>query len=367
MRPWSVRQPTALIAGAIVGSSASTGEGDPASETAAVPTCPEEIAAKPNRLAGEMLMVGMEATATDGLRHALHAGEIGGVIVFPPAGTDESALADEIGKLERVAARSGQPPPLVATDQEGGEVKRFADLPPDLSAPEMAAQGANETEKQGRKTGRALAGLGINVDLAPVADVPAVDGAFMESRSFGHRPGRVAKLVTAFGSGLQGAGVAATAKHFPGLGHATENTDFGPSTVDASRHAIARGFVPFRAAANDGFDLVMTSNAIYPAYDGEQPASLSKRFVSGILREQLGFEGVVITDALGAGAITGAGYDSGEAAIAAARAGNDILLFAGDAPLKPLTHAIRTHDNLRARAESACARINALRESFATG
>lgn len=357
----------ALVAGAVVGSTASNGEDESATSAEAAPTCPAEIAERPSRLAGEMLIVGMEATATDGLRHALRAGEIAGVIVFPPAGTSESAIAEQIDKLHRVAARAGQPPPLIATDQEGGEVKRFADLPPDLSAPEMGADGARSAESQGRKTGRALADLGINVDLAPVADVPAVDGAFIESRSFGEHPGRVAKLTTAFGTGLESAGVAATAKHFPGLGYAIDNTDFGASTVDASRHAIARGFGPFRAAANSGFDLIMTSNATYPAYDDEQPASLSRRFVSGILREQLGFQGVVITDALGAGAITAAGYDGGEAAIAATRAGNDLLLFAGDAPLKAVTRAIRTHDRLRARAEDACARVNALRESLAAG
>jgi beta-N-acetylhexosaminidase len=229
----------------------------------------------------------------------------------------------------------------------------------------MGAEGAREARSQGRQTGRALAKLGINVDLAPVADVPAVDGAFIESRSFGNQPGRVSRLVAAFGQGLEDAGVAATAKHFPGLGRATVNTDFEPSTIDASRHAIARGFPPFRPSG--GFPLVMVANAIYPAYDDEQPATLSRRIVSGILRDQLGYEGVIITDALGAGAITGAGYDGGEAAIAGARAGDDLLLFtASDATEihKELTRAIRRHDSLRERAESACARVNALRETF---
>jgi beta-N-acetylhexosaminidase len=313
-----------------------------------------------------MLIVRMEATATDSIRHALRDGQIGGVIVFPPAGVDEAALTKEIGKLKRVAANAGQPPPFVATDQEGGIVKRFADLPPDASAPEMGADGVNATRSQGRQTGKALAKLGINADLAPVADVPVVDGAFMEPRAFGDRPRRVAKLVTAFATGLENGGVAATAKHFPGLGHAVANTDLGPSTVDASRHAIARGFVPFREAAAAGLDLVMTSNAIYPAYDPEEPASLSKRITTGILRDQLDFTGVVITDALEAGAITAAGYDSGDAAVAAARAGNDLLLFAGDGgdALEELTRAIRTHPSLRERAEAACARVNALREGF---
>ncbi len=358
----------ALIAGAVVGAGASNGDEEESTSAAAAaaPTCPEEIAAKPGRLAGEMLIVGMEGEATDGLRHALRSGDIAGVILFPPPELSQAALADEIEKLERVAAGSGQPPPVIAVDQEGGEVKRFPDLPPELSAPEMGAEGAREARSQGRQTGKALAKLGINVDLAPVADVPAVDGAFIASRSFGNQPGRVSRLVAAFGEGLADAGVAATAKHFPGLGRATVNTDFEPSEIDASRHAIARGFPPFRPAG--GFPLVMVSNAIYPAYDGEYPASLSRRIVSGVLRDQLGYEGVVITDALGAGAITGAGYDSGEAAIAAAKAGDDLLLFASSdvgAIHKDLTRAIRRHDRLRERAVGACARVNALREGFA--
>jgi len=357
----------ALAAGAVVGSDSSNGEDDSTESAAAAPTCPAEIAARPKRLAGAMIVVRMEATATDGIRHALRAGEIAGVIVFPPAGVDQSSLAREIEKLERVAANADQPSPVVATDQEGGEVKRFADLPPDVAPSQMADEGVNATRSEGRKTGRALARLGINVDLAPVADVPAVDGAFMESRSFARNAGKVATLAAAFGTGLENGGVAATAKHFPGLGRAVANTDLGPSTVDASRHAISRGFAPFRAARTAGFGLVMTSNAVYPAYDDEQPASLSKRITTGLLREQLSFDGVIVTDALEAGAITAAGYDEAEAGVAAAKAGNDLLLFAvsdGKAPLEALTRAIRRHPSLRARAEAACARTYALRDGL---
>jgi beta-N-acetylhexosaminidase len=357
----------ALIAGAVVGSASSSGDEEPSATAAAPPTCPDEIAASPSRLAGAMLVVRMEATATDGLRHALRAGHIAGVILFPPTGSDPGAIAEQVAKLGRVASHGGQPAPIVATDQEGGEVKRFPSLPPDESAPQMGADGPGATRSQGRKTGKALANLGINVDLAPVADVPVVDGAFIASRAFGTHPRRVAKLVAAFGNGLQKAGVAATAKHFPGLGRATANTDLGPSTIDATRHELVAGFAPFRAAVEAGFGLIMVSNATYPAFDDEQPASLSRRIVSGILREQLAYNGVVITDDLGAGAITGGGYDEGEAAVAAAKAGDDLLLFAlsqGEDAHKALTQAIRAHPALRARAEDACARIDALRQGF---
>jgi beta-N-acetylhexosaminidase len=357
----------ALVAGAVVGSGASGDDQSQTPATASRPTCPEAIAASPSRLAGEMLVVRMEGAATDGLRHALRRGEISGVILFPSAGVDQDALADEIHKLDRVAAHTDQAPPVVAVDQEGGEVKRFADLPPELSPAQMADAGSKETHAQGRKTGKALAKLGVNVDLAPVADVPVVPGAFIESRAFGHHPGRVSTLVTAFGTGLADGGVAATAKHFPGLGRATENTDLAPSSIDATRHQVAAGLPPFRAASEAGFGLIMVGNATYPAEDEDNPASLSRRIVSGLLREQLAFNGVVITDDLGAGAITGAGYDEGEAAVAAAKAGNDLLLFAlsdGDAAHKALTKAIRGHKSLRAKAVASCARIEQLRQGF---
>jgi beta-N-acetylhexosaminidase len=358
----------ALAAGAVVGSGAA-GDDQKEASTAAAPTCPDEIAASPSRLAGEMLVVRMDATATDGLRHALRRGEIAGVILFPPSGVDRSALANQLAKLQRIAAHTDQAPPVVAIDQEGGEVKRFPDLPPELSPSQMASAGSNETHAQGRKTGKALAKLGINVDLAPVADVPVVPGAFIESRAFGHHPGRVSRLVAAFGTGLADGGTAATAKHFPGLGRATQNTDLAPSSVDATHHQIAAGLPPFRAAAEAGFGLIMVGNATYPAEDDKNPASLSRRIVSGLLREQLAFNGVVITDDLGAGAITGAGYNEGEAAVAAAKAGDDLLLFAlseGDAAHRALTKAIRGHKALRAKAVASCARIEALREGFPT-
>ena len=356
----------ALVAGAVVGSSGSNGGEGAASPAAAAPTCPAEIAASASRLSGEMLVVRMESTATDGLRHALRAGDIAGVILFPPAGADPGVIADEVDKLERVASHAGQPVPVVAIDQEGGDVKRFAQLPPEDAPRQLAAAGSAATRKAGRQTGRALAKLGINVDLAPVADL-AGHGSFVASRSFGRDPAAVAELVRSFGRGLAAGGVAATAKHFPGLGLAAADTDLGPSTVSASRGELKPGLRPFGAAIAADFGLIMTANATYAAYDDRRPASLSPKLIQGVLRRQLGDDGVVITDDLGAGAITAAGYGEGEAAVAAAKAGDDLLLFArsqGDVAHRALTRAIRAHDRLRSLALSACARVERLRESF---
>jgi beta-N-acetylhexosaminidase len=332
------------------------------------PACPVEIASSARRLAGQMLMVRMEATATEGLRERIAAGELGGVIVFPPDGTDPAVVGREVARLRAAAERAGAPQPLVATDQEGGDVERFPDLPPELSAPEMGAAGEADTQAEGRATGTALRELGIDVDLAPVLDVPEVDGAFMVSRAFADDPARVAALGVAFGIGLQAADVAATAKHFPGLGLAVQNTDEGPSVVEASRGDLEGGLQPFEAAIDADFGLVMVSNATYPALDGE-PASQSRRVIDELLREQLGFAGVVITDDLGAGGLTGAGLDEAAATVGAADAGADVLLTAlteGEAAHAALVAAIRSGDLDRERLLASCARTMALRERLAS-
>ncbi len=218
-----------------------------------------------------MLIVRMEAGATEDLRRLVRAGEIGGVILFPPEGADPGALGDQVAALRRSAERVGAEPPLVAIDQEGGEVERLPALAPDRSPAEIALAGERAARAEGRTTGRALGALGIDVDLAPVLDVPAIDGAFIASRTYSSDPQRVAALGTAFGSGLQQRGVAATAKHFPGLGLATENTDLAPSAIDASRAALDAGLEPFRAAIEAGFELVMVANATYPAFEPGSP------------------------------------------------------------------------------------------------
>jgi beta-N-acetylhexosaminidase len=356
----------ALAAGIVVGADRDR-SGQPSEPVAEGPSCPPEIASDPGRLAGQMLIVRMEAKATDGLRERVRTGEIGGVILFPPESTDPETLGDQIALLRRSAERAGTPQPLIAIDQEGGEVKRLPSLPPERSPAETTRAAAAAAE--GAATGRALRALGIDVDLAPVLDVPAVDGAFIASRAYSDDAAEAAELGTAFGAGLQGQGVAATAKHFPGLGLATANTDLGASTVDASRADLGPGLEPYQAVTDAGFDLVMVSNAIYPAFDDGVPASQSPRVIEGLLRDGLGFDGVVITDDLGAGALTGAGLDEGAAAVGAARAGADLLLFAlsdGEAAQRAVQRAIQDGELDRGALVASCARTTALRERLAS-
>ncbi len=354
----------ALVTGIVVGAGDEDDSAAPAEQGAPAPACPPEIASDPRLLAGQMLIVRMEATATEQLRDRVRTGRIGGVILFPPEGADPAALGEQVAILRRVAERAGMPAPLIAIDQEGGEVKRLPTLPPDRSPAEIAGAGAEAATAEGAATGRALRELGIDIDLAPVLDVPAVAGAFMASRAFSDDPDEVAELGVAFGIALQGEGVAATAKHFPGLGLATENTDLGPSAVSGSRTQLGPGLEPFRAAAEAGLDLVMVSNATYPSLDPERPASQSRPIVDGLLRDRLGYDGVVITDDLGAGALTGAGLDEGAAAVGAARAGADLLLVAltdGAAAYDAVRDAIASRELDRGAVLASCARTTALR------
>jgi beta-N-acetylhexosaminidase len=330
--------------------------------------CPTSIASSSRRLIGQMLVVRMEDEATDGLRRAAQDGQLGGVILFPTPAAEPRALAAQIEKLRSASAAGEAPAPLVMIDQEGGDVKRLPNLPPD--APPSQLGSAEDGAAEGEATGGALARIGIDVDLAPVLDVPASPQSFMSSRAFSDDPAEVASTGVAFAAGLERTGVAATAKHFPGLGLATVSTDEAPVTIDAPRAQLAPGLEPFRAAVSAGVGSVMTANATYPAYDQARPASLSRRVTTGLLRERLGYEGVVITDDLGARALAGAGIAEGEAAVAAARAGADLLLFAlsdGSGARRALLQALRRGALDEQALLESCARVAALRVRLAAG
>lgn len=319
------------------------------------------------KLIGQRLMVRMDGFATPGLARQAREGEIGGVIVFPPPGQPTDELKDEIAELQRDARRGGGPPLLVAIDQEGGEVKRLPDGPPARSPPELAAPGDEPAARgEGRRTGRFLATLGIDVDLAPVLDVPSSPSSFISSRAFGADPRVVAANGVAFANGLERGGTVATAKHFPGLGRAVADTDLERSEVDASRRRLDEDLAPFREAIARGIPAVMTANATYRGLDPDLPASLSPAIVDGLLRDELGFDGVAITDDLGAGAVRDV-MPEPEAAVAAARAGNDVLLLAQAADaadaLEALEEAVRRGELSRPSLERSALRILALKEA----
>ena len=299
------------------------------------------LGAVPERtLIGQKLMVRMDGVATPSLVRQAREGEIGGVIVFPPPGQPLGELRREIERLQRAAREGERPRLLVAIDQEGGEVKRLPQGPPEDSPARLGTGGADRARSAGRETGRYLARLGINVDLAPVLDVPSSPSSFISARAFGGNPRAVAAAGVAFAEGLEQGGVIPAAKHFPGLGRAVANTDLERSAIDASRRELDADLDPFREAIAAGVPMVMVGHAIYDALDPERPAAFSPAIAGDLLRTELGFDGVLISDDLGAGAVL-AQVSEREAPVAATRAAVDILLFAGTERAQPAHEAVR--------------------------
>jgi beta-N-acetylhexosaminidase len=325
------------------------------------------------RLVGAKLLVRMRGTAPSrDLLRRIRRGQIGGIVLFGDNIGTRVAVRSLTRRL-RVAARAGGEDHglIIAVDQEGGVVKRIESAPPRHSAAELGAIGSTRTaSREGAATGRYLRRLGINVDFAPVYDTISVHGAFMRVRSFGTRPRLVGKLATAFARGLQSKGVAATAKHFPGLGSAVRDTDKVASVATGSKPVLAAEAQAFARGTRGGIDLVMLSTAVYPTYDPGVPAAFSPRIVTGRLRKKLGFDRVVVTDALDTPAVSS--YTSASnAAVLATRAGADLLTFAHDEyawrpAYRALLHAARHHLS-RADLESSYVRIQLLKAELDRG
>jgi beta-N-acetylhexosaminidase len=279
-------------------------------------------------LVGQRFVVAMRGTAPSrALLDRIRRGEVGGVILFGANIESPTQLRSLTTTLQQAAREAGQPRLLVATDQEGGRVRRIRWAGPDQPAVALGRLMPARIRVEGRQVGLALRAAGVNVDLAPVADVP-VSGSFLaaEQRVFATSDAAVGAAVTAFARGLADARVAAVAKHFPGIGRATRNTDRSAVEIGASRQALERDLAPFRAAVGAGTPIVMVSNATYPAVDSK-PAGWSPR-VLGLLRNELEFRGVTITDALDGAAAT-RGRTLSSVAVLAAQAGVDLLLLTG--------------------------------------
>ncbi|MGI8462590.1 MAG: glycoside hydrolase family 3 N-terminal domain-containing protein [Solirubrobacterales bacterium] len=354
--------------GALPGNDPATRPAPAPLPVAALPAeCSPTSEAERRRRLGGRIIVRMSARATPALLRQARAGEIGGVVLFPPEDIDSAALATEVAALQQAASEAGGTPLIVSIDQEGGEVKRLAALPPERS-PEQLAGDPVAAKAEGAATGIALAGAGVNVDLAPVLDVPASSDSFIAARSFGLDAAEVASSGGAFAAGLESGGVAATGKHFPGLGRSPVNTDFEISSVSASRSQLIADLEPFESAIAAGIPLLMLSNATYPALDPDLPAFASPKIAEVLLREQLGFDGVTITDDLDAAAVR-ASFDRRQAALAAAAGGSDLLLFAlTEQPevLGALVAAERRGELDAEALEQSCARLVELRSRLGT-
>jgi beta-N-acetylhexosaminidase len=292
------------------------------------------------------------------VREALRERRAAGVILF---GRNISSPG-QVRALTTTLRRSGGNP-VVAVDQEGGTVRRLPWAPPAASAREQLARGAVRSDAEAGA--RALRSVGATVSLAPVADLPSVSGSALASRAFSRDPGVVADAVSDAVRGWRAGGVAATAKHFPGLGGARANTDAAVVTIRRTREAIeVVDLPPFAAAIAAGVPLVMVGHARYPALDRAHIASQSRPIIAGVLRGELGFRGVVVTDSMEARAslATGGIEKASEHAI---RAGADLLLLTRRGSYQPVyEHLLAIAEGspaFRARVRDAATRVLALK------
>jgi beta-N-acetylhexosaminidase len=320
--------------------------------------------------AAELVTAGFDGrTAAEAPLAALRALAPGAIVLFARNVGTPAELRELVAAL-----RATQPlPPLIAIDQEGGRVARIADgvvaLPPAMAV--GAAGDVAACERLGILAGRDLARLGVSVDYAPVGDCAVDPGnTVIGTRAYGGDPTHVARFAAAFARGLERGGVAAAIKHFPGHGATAVDSHLAlPHVTDDERTLRARDLVPFAAAVAAAVPIVMTAHVVVDALDPLHPATLSPRILTGLLREELGFTGVIATDCLQMDAIAGS-VGTVAAAVDAIAAGADLVTIshtldlardaaaaiaaaAGDGRLPP------------ARVADARARVRALRERYA--
>jgi beta-N-acetylhexosaminidase len=333
-RRWVAAATLAALAAAAFALGARLGDSSPPRLEAAA-TLPSA------QLTGERILAGFDGTEIPPeLEGAVRGGRLAGVVLFADNLPNRAAGRRLVARLQAIRRpRALRDPLLVMVDQEGGLVKRIGGAP-SVSARRMGVRGGAFSRAQGRLTAANLRQVGVNVDLAPVLDVARPGGTIADAeRGFGSTAGRVAATAVPFAAGLQEGGVAATAKHFPGLGAAAGNTDFAVQRIALSAQVLRRvDEAPYRTFVAAGGDLAMLSTAIYPALS-PRPAAFSRRVATGELRTRLGFEGVSLTDALDTVAVRAFGGPA-RAGVAAVEAGADLLLFTALAPAERARRAL---------------------------
>ena len=280
---------------------------------------------------GQLIMVGFEGThANEAIETHIRERFVGGVVLFSRNIQSPKQTAELTNELQQLASTTTHQIPLfIGIDQEGGWVIRLKEGATVL--PGNMALGATDStelaERAGEITAAELAAVGVNLNFAPVMDVnnnpqnPVID-----RRSFGESPELVSRLGVAYLRGLQRNGVLGTAKHFPGHGDTTVDSHFDLPTVNHNRERIrALELHPFRAVIDADVAAIMTAHIVYPAFDPDRPATLSPTILTNLLREELGFDGLIVTDDMEMKAIDDR-YRSGEAAVMAIEAGADIVM-----------------------------------------
>lgn len=286
--------------------------------------------------AGQVMCAGFDGDQlTPQLRPLIEDLHLGGLVYFERNVASRPALARLSAGAQQAARQSGHPALLIAIDQEGGRVTRlraakgFTEFPSPLEA---AAGGPEAVGQVAAAMAVELLDVGINVNLAPVLDTCGSNPAnpVISTRSFGSDPQLVAACGAAFVEALQGAGIMAVGKHFPGHGDTTVDSHVALPVVAHGRTRLeAVEFVPFLAAMAAGVAGLMSAHVYFPAIEptANTPATLSHRVLTGLLRGEMGYRGLLLTDSLEMGALATSGYPAPLAAVHALAAGADVLLF----------------------------------------
>jgi beta-N-acetylhexosaminidase len=278
------------------------------------------------RKVAQLFLVGFEGTDLNAeIFRRLRRLDLGGIVVARSNYADPALLGQLGGEARVIAADVGHVPPWVLAIQDGGEFNSLPGLPPAQAPADLRS--AAEGEVQASETATTLRGLNVTGVLGPVADVGFESGSALGARVYSDDAEEVAGYADAIVHAYRRARLFSATKHFPGLGSADQSTAVGPATVGQELEQLReRDLLPFQAAIEAGVPAVVLSHALYPVNDFTQPGSLSRSIATDLLRGELGFAGVAITDDLADPAIT-TSYSVPEAAVLALRAGADMVLF----------------------------------------
>jgi len=304
---------------------------------------------------GQVMLIGLDPAETGarpaemtlqvaGLLAELH---IGGLVLFERNVGAPGELARLNAAAQAAVTDGGDPPLIISIDQEGGRVTRLRQARGYTEWPSHMALGATGDPENARlmaaALGRELLAVGINMDLAPVLDVNSNPrNPVIGTRSFGSDPQRVAAFGVAFIAGLQDTGVMAVGKHFPGHGDTGTDSHVSLPVVAHDRSRLeAVEFLPFRAAIEAGIAGIMSAHVTFPAVDPAPglPATLSRKVMTGLLRDEMGYDGLLLTDSLEMGALARSGYPVPAAAVASLAAGADLLCISHGFTVHRQVHA----------------------------
>lgn len=353
-----------------------------ASSTAAIPRTPvgdysERIAAMSlEQKIAQMLLVTLHgAYMNEPSREFLQTWQPGGVVLFTSNAADPFTMTQLTNNFQQTMVDLGAPPLFISVDQEGGKVARLTDGFTTLPGPNIITAAGDEMAfRMGRLVGTELKAVGINMNLAPVADLETNrDNPIMFRRTFGNDPAVTGRAVAQYIAGLQSVGVLATAKHFPGHGDTNEDSHGELPILMHSRERLDTvEIVPFQHAIDADVSAVMVAHIWYPQIESQpnMPSSLSPAVVTGLLREDLGFGGLAVTDAMDMNAVD-LTYNYAEAAVMAVDAGIDVLalgpgygLDLAEETILYIADAVRSGRIPEARIDEAVNRIFAYKDHY---